>query len=341
MNPFRTSQKIQEIRPQNPYFSKQTCGVCLQNIYDYSPFGVSLDGRTIEGDFYRCGFNGMEKDDEVKGKGNSYTTEFRQLDQRLGRWLSLDPLMFEFPFSSPYVSFDNNPIFFTDPSGLNSINTNGDGDTKTVKGAGGSTIILPERAKIISKLKDYGGDGKIDYKGKVFEAKDGDLEKFSIDGDIYSVTWNTDGTYRGYYNSEGKRYTNVEKIIIEEAGYIPPPKSLPGFPGATKTKPVGGRPRWINPDGDVLEWDKQHGDIERYNKQGNKHKGSYDPETGKKTKEPVPGRKTTKPMLDNPVDYEIVTQKPRIDIPPPDPVIIITFEGVLLIGIILLAPIGL
>jgi hypothetical protein len=195
--------------------------------------------------------------------------------------------------------------------------------------------------KILSKLKDYGGDGKIDYKGKVFEAKDGDLEKFSIDGDIYSVTWNTDGTYRGYYKSEGKRYTNVEKIIIEEAGYIPPPKSVPGFPGATKTKPVGGRPRWINPDGDVLEWDKQHGDIERYNKQGNKHKGSYDPETGKKTKEPVPGRKTTKPMLDNPVDYEIVTQKPRIDIPPPDPVIIITFEGVLLIGIILLAPIGL
>jgi len=41
---------------------------------------------------YRYGFNGMEKDDEVKGKGNSYTTHFRMLDPRLGRWLSTDPI---------------------------------------------------------------------------------------------------------------------------------------------------------------------------------------------------------------------------------------------------------
>jgi len=33
---------------------------------------------------YRYAFNGMEKDDEVKGSGNSYTTEFRQYDSRLG-----------------------------------------------------------------------------------------------------------------------------------------------------------------------------------------------------------------------------------------------------------------
>ncbi|MFM7014724.1 MAG: hypothetical protein ACKOX3_00200, partial [Bacteroidota bacterium] len=72
---------------------KQTAGVCLQNIYDYSPFGVSLDGRTIEGDFYRYGFNGMEKDDAVKGKGNYYTTEFRQCNPRLGRWLITDPVV--------------------------------------------------------------------------------------------------------------------------------------------------------------------------------------------------------------------------------------------------------
>jgi len=39
-------------------------------------------------------------DDEVKGGGNSYTTEFRQLDPRIGRWLSLDPLMSKFPNQS-------------------------------------------------------------------------------------------------------------------------------------------------------------------------------------------------------------------------------------------------
>ncbi len=66
---------------------------------------------------YRYGFNGMEKDDEVKGSGNSYTTEFRQYDPRLGRWLTLDPLAAKFLWQSPYVAFDNNPIFYKDPKG--------------------------------------------------------------------------------------------------------------------------------------------------------------------------------------------------------------------------------
>jgi RHS repeat-associated protein len=93
-------------------------GVCLQNIFDYSPFGVTLDGRTIENDFYRRGFNGMEKDDEVKGEGNSYTTEFRQLDPRVGRWLSLDPLVEKFPSHSPFNYCLNNPLNKIDPSGM-------------------------------------------------------------------------------------------------------------------------------------------------------------------------------------------------------------------------------
>jgi RHS repeat-associated protein len=66
---------------------------------------------------YSYGFNGMEKDDEVKGEGISYTTFFRLLDPRVGRWLSLDPLMAKFPYEAPYVAFHNNPIFYTDPGG--------------------------------------------------------------------------------------------------------------------------------------------------------------------------------------------------------------------------------
>ena len=63
----------------------------------------------------------MERDDEVSGAGNSYTTEFRQYDSRLGRWLSLDPLMAKYPHQSPYVAFNNNPIYFIDPNGLEAI----------------------------------------------------------------------------------------------------------------------------------------------------------------------------------------------------------------------------
>jgi len=76
---------------------------------------------------YRYGFQGMEQDNEVSGNGNSYTTQFRQYDPRLGRWKSLDPLMASFPHMSPFVAFDNNPIYYTDPYGLSS---DGPGDEK-------------------------------------------------------------------------------------------------------------------------------------------------------------------------------------------------------------------
>jgi len=59
----------------------------------------------------------MEKDDEVKGVGNSYTTEFRQYDPRIGRWLSIDPLAREFTSMSSYISYANNPIFYIDTDG--------------------------------------------------------------------------------------------------------------------------------------------------------------------------------------------------------------------------------
>ncbi len=85
---------------------------------DYYPFGMAMEGRFGSVGNYRYGFNGMEKDDEVKGAGNSYTTEFRQLDPRTGRWWSTDPITH--PQYSPYSTFDNNPIYYSDPSGADS-----------------------------------------------------------------------------------------------------------------------------------------------------------------------------------------------------------------------------
>ncbi|MEX0930861.1 MAG: RHS repeat-associated core domain-containing protein, partial [Candidatus Paceibacterota bacterium] len=87
---------------------------------EYYPFHMLLPGRhgEISGGNYRYGGAGMEKDDEVSGSGNSYTTEFRQYDPRLGRWKSLDPKAGKFPNQSPFVAFDNNPVTYTDPRGL-------------------------------------------------------------------------------------------------------------------------------------------------------------------------------------------------------------------------------
>jgi len=76
---------------------------------------MEMAGRGFSGS-YRFGYQGSEKDNEVSGDGNSYTTEFRQLDPRLGRWFSVDPV-FQ-PWQSPYTSMDNDPIGLNDPLGL-------------------------------------------------------------------------------------------------------------------------------------------------------------------------------------------------------------------------------
>jgi RHS repeat-associated protein len=62
-------------------------------------------------------FNGKEKDDEVKGDGNSLDFGARIYDSRLGRWLTIDYLFAKYPSFSPYNFVLNNPILFIDPDG--------------------------------------------------------------------------------------------------------------------------------------------------------------------------------------------------------------------------------
>jgi len=82
---------------------------------DYYAFGMNIPGRALSTSGYRFGFNGMEKDDGVKGAGNSYITEFRSFDSRVGRWLSPDP---KFRVNvSPYNGLDDNPALFVDTDG--------------------------------------------------------------------------------------------------------------------------------------------------------------------------------------------------------------------------------
>ncbi len=80
-----------------------------------------LDDFVVEEDVtysdYRFGFNGMEKENEVSGDGNSYTTTHREYDPRLGRWFSCDPEEKDYEDVSPYCAMDNDPIRNNDPEG--------------------------------------------------------------------------------------------------------------------------------------------------------------------------------------------------------------------------------
>lgn len=59
----------------------------------------------------------MEKDDEVKGSGNSYDFGARIYDSRVGRFLSVDPDVVKYPFMSPYCFAANSPIRMIDVDG--------------------------------------------------------------------------------------------------------------------------------------------------------------------------------------------------------------------------------
>jgi len=98
------------------------------------PFGMAMKGRSYEGSKYKYGFNTQEKDDEPKrsgaredylrtktteqiyGEGNSTSAEYWQYDSRLGRRWNVDPVTY--PWNSSYSCFNGNPIFYSDPNGL-------------------------------------------------------------------------------------------------------------------------------------------------------------------------------------------------------------------------------
>jgi RHS repeat-associated protein len=66
---------------------------------------------------YRYGFNGMEKDNEVKGQGNSYDYGARIYDPRIAKWFSIDKLSSKFADESNYCFVSNTPIAFKDADG--------------------------------------------------------------------------------------------------------------------------------------------------------------------------------------------------------------------------------
>jgi RHS repeat-associated protein len=59
----------------------------------------------------------MEKDDDIKGGGNSYDFGSRMYDSRLGRWLSIDQKRDLYHSVSPYVFVMNSPINYLDYNG--------------------------------------------------------------------------------------------------------------------------------------------------------------------------------------------------------------------------------
>jgi RHS repeat-associated protein len=104
---------------------------------------------------YRFGFNGMEKDDEVKGVGNWYNYGLRSYDPRIGRPTSIDPLTKQFPELSPYQFYHNNPIRNVDLDGAEGLPN----EIFNAAARAGKTVLQKATDYVIGKVVDI----TIDY----------------------------------------------------------------------------------------------------------------------------------------------------------------------------------
>ena len=105
---------------------------------DYSSFGCTLEGRNFNSSSYRYSFQNQEKDDELKGEGNSVNFTYRMQYPRLGRFFAVDPLFKKYPHNSVYAFSENKVIAFIELEGLESTN---------------ATWFMPEKSGYETKLK--------------------------------------------------------------------------------------------------------------------------------------------------------------------------------------------
>ncbi len=86
---------------------------------DYYAGGFAMPARSFNQNDYRFGHNTQEK--VTEWAPGHYTAEFWEYDSRLLRRANRDPL--DKPWESPYAAFANNPIWFSDPNGLDTFAT--------------------------------------------------------------------------------------------------------------------------------------------------------------------------------------------------------------------------
>jgi RHS repeat-associated protein len=287
---------------------------------DYYPGGAVFNSYTRENSVLNnIKFQETEWQDELGL--NLYDFDARLYDPYIWRTPTQDPHAEYYPQISPYSFLNNNPVNFLDPTGMDAFGLAGSNDIATCPTcpntpqyqpyiddpnnnyiydptSGGVSILLDE------VVVTDGQQASMTYAPPA-PSFDFELPPLArIGAGMATVAAMTialvlspleAGTGEAEELARINKKNHEEFIKRMQAKYIPAPKTLPGFPGAQRVKSKNQRARWKDSNGDILEWDSQHGEVEVYDKTGRNHNGAADPETGQiKPDSKVPGRTTDK-----------------------------------------------
>jgi hypothetical protein len=134
------------------------------NAQDYFSAGMIEPGRLYfltDDSLYNYGMNGIMKDNQIRNiNGADYGADFSEPDALIDNRRNQDPIVF--PWQSPYVIFNDNPIYYSDPTGLSSESWHTSTDV-------GSVSFTPGVADSKSSEKKWGSWGAFSVHQKANE----------------------------------------------------------------------------------------------------------------------------------------------------------------------------
>lgn len=212
----------------------------VTSVADYYPFGMpmpnrcgqidkELDKNNKPGDVtdpykarkYRFGYNGMEKDNDIAGSGNSYDFGARMYDARIGRFKSIDPLTANYPSLNPYNFVANNPVIYVDL----------DGKANTLfiyieNGKNGKSVVnLPIAQEMITYVNNTFAEAGLNIKAVLVNRSVDPADLDGSDSFIY-IAENGNSAFQWFSN---QKFESGEKYKLERDGLEIPSSTLKGM----------------------------------------------------------------------------------------------------------------
>ena len=243
--------------------------------YSYYPYGLIQSGislqSSISSQHNKYTYNDKELQEDLELGQYDYGARF--YDAQIGGWSTQDPLnQDEYAFWINY--------------GLNKASVSANLDRDRLYD------IVEEQLGELSPYRLAGNNSPIHYNESPYAYVTDNPINY-----IDSVGLNTGGVELPTVVVTTTVKDNTYVPQVPSLNFYPAPKNgLPGFPDAGNGayNQQSKRWRWKDKDGSILEWDKQHGEVEKYDKTGKEHKGGFDPQTGKQRSPAKSGRTTPK-----------------------------------------------